>query len=199
MLRSNLASCITSSQSMECRETPCKPVPSVVVRCLKPTTDLETFDDLRLAAFNSNYLKMNFEKITCTSANARKHMGHVINNSHRYKPHLKMSLEMNAESYGFTFVKNKTENLIVPGIVTPSLKTLIPDPCTCGKCAHKNGYVAAGWLESSVANTASIKEVNPANTLSSRAYRERGHATVNHSRRIANYLLLLKINISVYL
>ena len=34
-------------------------------------------------------------------------------------------LEMNAESYGFTFVKNKTENLIVPGIATPSLKTFL--------------------------------------------------------------------------
>ena len=28
---------------------------------------------------------------------------------------------MNAESYGFTFVKNKTENIIVAGIVTPNL------------------------------------------------------------------------------
>ena len=58
-LCSNLASCITSSQSMESRETPCKPVPSAVVRCLKPTKDL----DLRLAAFNNNSLKMDFEKI----------------------------------------------------------------------------------------------------------------------------------------
>ena len=29
------------------------------------------------------------------------------------------SLEMNAESYGFTVVKNTTENLVVRGIVTP--------------------------------------------------------------------------------
>ena len=41
-----------------------------LVRCLKPTTDLETFDDLHLAAFNSNSLKMNFETIPRTSANA---------------------------------------------------------------------------------------------------------------------------------
>ena len=88
MLRSNLASCITSSQSTECRETPCKLVPSAVVRCLKPTKDLETFDDLRLVAFNSNSLKLDFEKIPCTSANARKHMGHIINNSYGHKPHL---------------------------------------------------------------------------------------------------------------
>ena len=33
-----------------------------LVRYLKPTKDLETFDDLRLAAFNSNSLKMDFEK-----------------------------------------------------------------------------------------------------------------------------------------
>ena len=43
--------------------------------------------------------------------------------------------------------------LIVPGIVTSKPEDL-PDPCTCGKCGHKNGYVATGYLESSVANTA---------------------------------------------
>ena len=32
------------------------------------------FDDLRLAAFDSNSLKMDFEKISCMSANARKHI-----------------------------------------------------------------------------------------------------------------------------
>ena len=57
------------------------------VLCLKPTTNLETFDDLHLA---DNSLKMDFEKIPCTSANARNHMGHIINNSCGYKPHLKM-------------------------------------------------------------------------------------------------------------
>ena len=51
MVRRNLASCITSSQSTECRETPFKLVTGAVVRFLKPTKDLETFDDLRLAAF----------------------------------------------------------------------------------------------------------------------------------------------------
>ena len=38
-------------------------------------TDLETFDDLRLAASNNNSLKMDLEKIPCTSGNARKHLG----------------------------------------------------------------------------------------------------------------------------
>ena len=50
---------------------PSKLVPSCVVGCLKPTKDLETFDNLRLAPFNSNSLKMDFP---CTSANARKHI-----------------------------------------------------------------------------------------------------------------------------
>ena len=62
-----------------------------LVRCLKPTKDLETFDDLRLAAFNSNSLKMDFENIPARhAANARKYMGHIINNSYGYNPHLKM-------------------------------------------------------------------------------------------------------------
>lgn len=33
-----------------------------LVKCLKPATDLETFDDLRLAAFSSNALKMDLLK-----------------------------------------------------------------------------------------------------------------------------------------
>ena len=56
-------------------------------------------------------------------------------------------------------------NVIVPGIVTSKPEDLL-DPCTCGKCTRKNGYVAAGQLEASVANTASVKAVNPAKTLS---------------------------------
>ncbi|KAF3844287.1 hypothetical protein F7725_013628 [Dissostichus mawsoni] len=45
-----------------------------LVKCLKPSTDLETFDDLRIAAFDSNALNMDFERTTCTSTNARKHI-----------------------------------------------------------------------------------------------------------------------------
>lgn len=45
-----------------------------LVKCLKSTTDLETFNDLRLDAFNNNALKMDLERIACTSTNARKHI-----------------------------------------------------------------------------------------------------------------------------
>ena len=45
-----------------------------LVKCLKPATDLQTFDDLRLAAFNSNALKLDFERTACTSTNASKHI-----------------------------------------------------------------------------------------------------------------------------
>ena len=34
-----------------------------LVKCLKPTTDLKTFDDLRLTAFNSNALKMTSKEL----------------------------------------------------------------------------------------------------------------------------------------
>ena len=88
---------------MECRESPCKIVPSAVVRCLKPTKDLETFDDLHLAAFNSNSLKMDFEKIPCTSANARKHIQRAYYQQQLWiQAPLKDGLEMNTELYGFT-------------------------------------------------------------------------------------------------
>jgi len=45
-----------------------------LARCLKPVTDLEMFDDLCLAEFNSNTLKLDLERTVCTSANARKHI-----------------------------------------------------------------------------------------------------------------------------
>ena len=49
-------------------------VETLLVKCLKPTTDLEIFVELRLAAFTSNALKMDFERTACTSMNARKHI-----------------------------------------------------------------------------------------------------------------------------
>ena len=49
-----------------------------LVKCLKPSTDFETFDELRLTAFDSNALKLDFEKTACTcTANARKHIQRV--------------------------------------------------------------------------------------------------------------------------
>ena len=106
MVRRNLAGCITSSQSTECRETPFKLFPSAVVRFLKPTKDLETFDDLRIAALElllSNSLKMDFEKIPCTSANARKHIQRAYYQQQLWiQAPLEDGLEMNTESYGFT-------------------------------------------------------------------------------------------------
>ena len=88
---------------MECRETPCKLVPSAVVTCLKSTKDLETFDDLHLAAFNSNSLKMDFEKILCTSANARKRIQRAYYQQQLWiQAPLEGGLEMNTELYGFT-------------------------------------------------------------------------------------------------
>ena len=89
---------------MECRETPCKLVPSAVVRCLTPTTDLETFDDLRLAAFNSNSLKMDFERENSLHiSQSKKAYGAYYQQQLWIQASLKdVSLEMNAESYGFT-------------------------------------------------------------------------------------------------
>ena len=67
------------------------------------TKDLETLDDLHLAAFNSISLKMDFEKIPCTSANARKHIERAYYQQQLWiQAPLKDGLEMNAELYGFT-------------------------------------------------------------------------------------------------
>ena len=64
---------------------------------------LKTFDDLRLAAFNSNSLKMDFEKIPCTSAKARKHIQRAYYQQQLWiQAPLKDGLEINTELYGFT-------------------------------------------------------------------------------------------------
>ena len=71
--------------------------------CSKMSQALETLDDLYLAAFNSNSLKMVFEKIPCTSANARKHIERAYYQQQLWiQAPLKDGLEMNAEFNGFT-------------------------------------------------------------------------------------------------
>ena len=107
-----------------------------LVKCLKPTTDLETFDDLCLVVFNGNALKMDFERTPCTSANARKHIQRAYYQQQLWiqAPFRDATLEMNIESYGFV----RKGNLIVPDIVISKPEGL-PDPCTCSKCTHKNG------------------------------------------------------------
>ena len=83
-----------------------------LVKCLKPSTDLETFDDLRLAALNSNALKMNFEKTACTSANARKHIHRAYFQLQLWvqAPFRDANTIMDAESCGFV----KRGSLLLP-------------------------------------------------------------------------------------
>ena len=61
---------IQNFNNSELTESMMQMAENFLVRFLKPTKDLETFDNLRLAAFNSNSLKMDFETIPFTSANA---------------------------------------------------------------------------------------------------------------------------------
>ena len=106
-----------------------------LAKCLKPTTDLETFDDLRVTAFSSNALKMDFEKTPCTSTNARKHILRAYYQLQLWiqAPFRDATRLMNAEAYGF----ERKDNLLLPEIVISQPEGL-PDPCTCGKCARKN-------------------------------------------------------------
>ena len=99
-----------------------------LVKCLKPTIDLDTFDVLHLTVFNGNALKMDIERTPFTSINTRKHKEHISNNSCGYKSSLEIKL--------FGFVRKG--NSIVPDIVISKPEGL-PDPCMCSKCAHKNG------------------------------------------------------------
>ena len=80
---------------------------------------------------------MNFEKIPCTSSKTRKHIERAYYQQQLWiqGPLKDASLEMNAESYGYTFVKKQFNS---SWYCYPQPEDL-PDPCTCDKCAHKNG------------------------------------------------------------
>ena len=95
-----------------------------------------TFDDMRLASFNSNALKMNFERTTCTSANAKKHICRSYYQQRLWieAPFRDATLTMNPESYGF----ERRGTLLIPEIVITKPEGLL-DTCMCGKCARKNG------------------------------------------------------------
>ena len=82
-----------------------------LIRYLKPKqTWKHYFDDLHLAVFNSNSLKNSLHISQCMNAHSK---GMFYQQQLWIQAPLKdASLEMNAESYGFTFVKK--ENLIVP-------------------------------------------------------------------------------------
>ena len=107
-----------------------------LVKCLKPSTDMETFDDLRIAAFDSNVLKMDFERTACTSTNAGKHIQRAYYQQQLWvqAPFTDATSILNADAYGFI----RKGCLLVPEIVISKPEGL-PDPCSCAKCAHKNG------------------------------------------------------------
>ncbi len=100
-----------------------------LVKCLKPSTDKTTFDDLRLATFSSNALKLDFEKTPCTATNARKHI---------QRAYYQMQIWVQAPFRDATTGYVRRNNSVVPEFVISKPDNL-PDPCTCGKCAHKNG------------------------------------------------------------
>ena len=61
------SSLVLDFNSPQLTESSIQMAETFLVKCLKPATDLQTFDDLRLAAFNSNALKLDFERTACTS------------------------------------------------------------------------------------------------------------------------------------
>ena len=74
-----------------------------LVKCLKPSTDMKTFDDLRIAPFDSNVLKMDFERTACTSTNARKHIQRAYYQQQLWvqAPCTDAISILNADAYGF--------------------------------------------------------------------------------------------------
>ena len=76
----NLQPCGTSTSqeilrnfdSPQLAESAIEMVETFFGQMLRPSTDMETFDDLRLTAFNNNVLKIDFEKTLCTSTNYKE-------------------------------------------------------------------------------------------------------------------------------
>ena len=130
------SSLILNFKSPQLTESAIQMAETFLVKCLKPSTDMQTFDDLRIAAFDSNALKMDLERTACTSTNVRKHIQRAYYQQQLWvqAPFRDATLILNAEDYGFV----RKGSLLVPEIVISKPEGL-PDPCSCGKCAHKNG------------------------------------------------------------
>ena len=77
---------------------------------------------------------MDFEKTPCTSTNARKHIqrAYVLPNANVGTRDA--TTTMNAKSCSHV----RGDSSLVPEFVISKPDNL-PDPCTCGKCACKNG------------------------------------------------------------
>jgi len=130
------SSLVLDFNSPQLTESSIQMAETFLIKCLKPTTDLETFDDLRLAVFNRNALKLDFERTACISTNARKHIHRAYYQVQLWvqTPLRDATLTMDAEAYGF----ERKGNILIPKIVISKPEGL-PDPCKCGKCACKNG------------------------------------------------------------
>lgn len=127
---------ILNFDSLPLTESAIQMAETFLVKCLKPSTDMQTFDELRVAAFDSSALKMDFEKTPCTSANARKHILRCFYQLQLWvnAPFRDATLTLNSDGYGFV----RCSSVLVPEIVISKPEGL-PDPCVCGKCARKNG------------------------------------------------------------
>ena len=104
-----------------------------LVKCLKPSSFLQTFDELRIDTFDNNALKLDFEKTACT--NIRLHIKRSYYQMQLWiqAPFRDASTLLNVEDYGFV-TKN---NFLIPEIIITKPDGLL-DPCKCGKCARKN-------------------------------------------------------------
>ena len=107
-----------------------------LVKCLKPSTYFETFDELRIDTFDNNAMKLDFEKTACTSTNIRMHIKRSFYQMQLWiqAPFRDATTFLNAEDYGF----ERKNNFFIPEIVITKPDGLL-DPCKCGKCARRNG------------------------------------------------------------
>ena len=128
------SSLIKDFASAQLTETTMQNAEHFLVKCIKPSSRLETFDELRVNDFETT-LKVDLEKTPCTSANARKHIKRSFYQVQLWvqAPFRDASMILNPEMYGF----ERVSGVLVPEMVISKPEDL-PGPCKCSKCARKN-------------------------------------------------------------
>ena len=106
-----------------------------LVKCLKASAELETFNEFRVASFDKNSQKFDFEKTACSHLMQESIFEEAITKfNYGFKAsHRDASQFLNAELYSWETV----DGILVPEVISAKPDSL-PDPCKCGKCARKN-------------------------------------------------------------
>ena len=131
------SSLVLDFNSPQLTESSIQMAETFLVKCLKPTTDLETLILMTCVSLHSIAMPSRWtlkELLAPQPMQGNTSIAYYQLQLWVQAPFRDATLTMNAEAYGF----ERRGNLLVPEIVISKPEGL-PDPCTCCKCARKNG------------------------------------------------------------